>query len=221
MKPIVHSAPSWIMYCARCGSWFLGGGGGGARRRRIGGGLGGARRRNSCWVLDDRKIDYWRTGLKESLADLKRVSSWIRNPSWEALCCVPSAHSNRKGGAHVNQVSLANQGLRIGRAIEVEACSSVCHVSLLSVLSFGSRLKDWSDLFWCLLTGALGNCQRSTTWRHGERVTTALNRKEQGVKQLESGWWDAGDRPWPFLVPLQAAEGEECLRWQDLVFRDI
>ena len=148
---MVHSAPSWIMYCARCGSWFLGGGGGGARRRWTGGGLGGAGRRNSCWVLDDRKIDYWRTGLKESLADLKRVSSWIRNPSWEALCCLPSAHSNPKGGGHVNQVSLTNQGLQIGPAIEIEACSSLCLVPPLSV---PLRCKQAESLVWCVLISA-------------------------------------------------------------------
>ena len=172
---MVHSAPSWIMYCARCGSWFLGGGGGGARRRRTCGGFGGAGRRNSCWVLDDRKIDYWRTGLKESLADLKRVSSWIRNPSWEAQCSVSTEHSNPRWGGHINQDSIANQRLWLGPPIEVEVCSSVCHVSLFCVLSFGSRLKDWSDVFWCLLPGALVNCQWSSTWQHGEHVTTALN----------------------------------------------
>ena len=123
--------------------------GGGARRSRTGGGLGGAGRRNSCWVLDDRKIDYWRTGLKESLADLKRVSSWIRNPSWEAQCSVSTEHSNPKGGAHVNQVSLTNQGLRIGPPIEVEACSSVC-----LVLSVPLRCEQAEKLVWCVLMSA-------------------------------------------------------------------
>jgi hypothetical protein len=211
LDPLLHSAPSSVMYCARCGSWFPWGERAGARRR-IGGSLEGARR-NSCWVLHDRKIDYWRTGLKESLADLKRVSSWIRNRSWEAQCCMSTEHSNPKGGDHVNQDSLANQGLCLGPPIEVEACSSVWHVSLRSVLSFGSRLNDWSDLFWSLLPGALGNCQRSTTWQHGECVTTALNQKEQGAKKLELGWWDAGDQSCPFLVPLEAVGGKSF--WGD------
>jgi hypothetical protein len=134
---------------------------------------------------------------------------------------VSTEHSNPRWGGHVNQDSVANQQLWLGQPIEIEVCSSVSHVSLFCVLSFGSRLKDWSDVFWCLLPGALVNCQWSSTWQHGEHMTTALNQKEQGSKQLESGWWDAGDQPWPFLVPLWPPEGEEFLRWQDLVFRDI
>ena len=68
-------------------------------------------------------------------------------PRLETLYCVPSANSNPKGVAHVTQDSIANQHLWLGPPIEVEVCSSLCHVSLFCVLTFGSRLKDWSDVF--------------------------------------------------------------------------
>ena len=68
-------------------------------------------------------------------ADLEK--DW---PRLEPLCCVPSAHSNPKGGAHVTQDSLANQNIHMGMPVRrgsefsgYPACKFLCNSADLSV----------------------------------------------------------------------------------------
>lgn len=75
----------------------------------------GGRRGSAYRVLEDRRVGYWGTRTSaiemQISADLENVWSWTGSLGLETLCCVPSAHSNAMGGAHVTQDSLSNQGL--------------------------------------------------------------------------------------------------------------
>ena len=108
-------------------------------------------------------------------ADLEK--DW---PRLRPLCCVPSAHSNPKGGAHVTQDSIANQNLHMDLPVRRGGGSSRSSLQAPFCNSAVMRVSVW-----CVLRDSTGCCERRLVkLRTPNMISARSSPTERRSKQL-------------------------------------
>ena len=115
---------------------------------------------------------------------LEKGRSWNSNMGPESLSCVPSSHTNLKGGAYVTRNLLANHGLHSvlpvrsgGGCFRAPCCWFNAVAEEAGVVCVSCSV--------CYCWVLWGEFRRAQTSRHGEYMAAASNGKGQAIEQLE------------------------------------